>query len=187
VNYLLRLFDPDGLCLLTLSRSKSTSWAPPRSVNSFSSLPFPASKLTHLSYLDPRPPDMKSRDGASTPICIRDVQIVEHLLPTLPFLPSTPIRPPPVLLQPLKDPSLDLDRTLEEPPPPAYPESEVSQSKWKKVGKVLRLLFCAARESFLALIGARHSELTTNAQSGRRDGTLLNSSLPKVFSFQLSL
>lgn len=114
---------------------------------SFSSLPS-SLKLTQIfKRAETRPPDMKSRDGRSTPVCILDYQIVEHLLPTLPFLPSTSLRPIPTPVQPLKDPSLDIEGHAEEPPPPAYPAREESRrSNWKKIGKVLRLVFCGARE-----------------------------------------
>ncbi|GAA5984402.1 hypothetical protein JCM5350_003349 [Sporobolomyces pararoseus] len=95
---------------------------------------------------------MKSRDGRSTPVCILDYQIVEHLLPTLPFLPSTSLRPIPTPVQPLKDPLLDIEGHAEEPPPPAYPAREESRrSNWKKIGKVLRLMFCGAPDGVVAL------------------------------------
>ncbi|GAA5893959.1 uncharacterized protein JCM6883_003683 [Sporobolomyces salmoneus] len=88
---------------------------------------------------------MKPRDDTRTDtIEIRDDQVVNHLLPTLPFRPRTLQAlsfPSPTLLG--KDTSLDLERPAEEPPPPAYPNGNQSKPAcWKKVGRIVRVIFC---------------------------------------------
>ncbi|GAA5844285.1 hypothetical protein JCM3766R1_002898 [Sporobolomyces carnicolor] len=83
-------------------------------------------------------PDMKSRDGASTPVCIRDDQVVQHLLPTLGFL---PLRPAPDPLELFKLSSLDSNRSA---PPPAYSDerSVAATSPWQKLRTGVRAILC---------------------------------------------
>ncbi|GAA5880299.1 hypothetical protein JCM16303_003886 [Sporobolomyces ruberrimus] len=72
-------------------------------------------------------------------------QVVEHLIPTLDYLPPPPRLPARDSLELLKHPSRDI-----EPEPPAYTiapcveEEPRRESNWTKFGKTLRLMFCGA-------------------------------------------